>query len=67
MTKGWPDVFDTDSREKVSQELDSQGLQYSWKENDDLQVLNKVAAVEQHPVTGDTIWFNHLMVSSNTQ
>lgn len=62
MMKGWPEVFGTDSREEVSRELENQELEYSWKENGDLQILNKTAAVEQHPVTGDTIWFNHLMV-----
>lgn len=62
MMKGWEDVFGTESREKVSEELEHQELDYVWKENADLQVINKTAAVEKHPVTGDTIWFNHLMV-----
>ena len=60
--KGWPEVFGTGSREEVSKELDQQELEYTWKKNDDLQVINKTAAVEKHPITGDTIWFNHLMV-----
>lgn len=62
MMKGWRDVFGTESREEVSRELQEQELDYSWKENGDLQILNKTSAVEKHPETGDTIWFNHLMV-----
>jgi hypothetical protein len=63
MMKGWEAVFGTASHDKVSQELDQQELKYSWKEeNTELQVLNKTSAVEKHPVTGDTVWFNHLLV-----
>ena len=62
MMKGWEDVFGTESCEEVTEELRSQNLDHSWKKNQDLQIMNKVAAVEKHPVTGDTIWFNHLMV-----
>ena len=64
--KGWPDVFGTRSREEVSQELKDQEQVFTWKENGNLQILNKVEAVEKHPVTGDSIWFNHLMVISRT-
>lgn len=62
MMKGWPEVFGTDSRDQVSKELDQQESEYTWKDSDDLQIINKTAAVEKHPITGDTIWFNHLMV-----
>jgi len=63
MMKGWPDVFQTREKEEVEKELKEQGVDYSWGKNNRLHIYNKVEAVEKHPVTGDMIWFNHLMVS----
>lgn len=64
--KGWPDVFGTKNKEEVEKELKEQGLDHSWGKDDSLHIFNKGAAVEKHPDTGDTIWFNHLMVSEPT-
>ena len=61
--KGWSDVFQTGKRDEVEKELKEQGMDYRWGKNNSLHIYNKVEAVEKHPDTGDTIWFNHLMVS----
>ena len=64
MIKGWEDVFGTGDREEVEREMKAEGLDYSFKKNDDLHIVNSAAAVEKHPDTGDKIWFNHLKVIS---
>ena len=37
-------------------------MQIEWKANDGLRVTNKNAATKTHPITGETVWFNHTQV-----
>ena len=61
--KGWRDVFETDSKEEVEADLRKSKLDFTWtSDNDGLRIINKEAAVETHPVTGDKVWFNHVQV-----
>lgn len=62
MTKGWEEVFGMSSRADVEAELSREGQGFTWRGDDELQIVNKTEAVEKHPQTGDKIWFNHLMV-----
>lgn len=59
MLKGWHDVFDTDDKQVVEEELRSSGQDYSWQKNDGLRIINTDQAVEKHPETGKKVWFNH--------
>lgn len=63
MLKGWHDVFDTDDKQVVEEELRSSGQDYSWQKNDGLRIINTDQAVEKHPETGKKVWFNHSQVS----
>ena len=63
MLKVWPDVFQTSKKDEVEKELKCQGVDYRWGKNNSLHIYSKLEAVEKHPGTGDTVWFNHLMVS----
>ena len=60
--KGWPEIFDTDSKEEVEQECRNTFQDFTWKKNGGLRLINKRDAFENHPVTGDRVWFNHLQV-----
>ena len=62
MLKGWKDVFDTSDKSVVEEECRKNCLDYKWKENGGLRLVNTETAVEKHPVTGDKVWFNHLGV-----
>ena len=62
MLKGWEDVFDTDCKDVIESECRNNELDFSWSKNDDLKIVNKAAAFEVHPVTGDRVWFNHAQV-----
>ena len=35
-----------------------QNIKWEWKENCDLSVYNICEAVQKHPATGETVWFN---------
>lgn len=62
MMKGWAAVFGTEDKRVVEEELRSDGLDFSWKKDDGLQIVHRTPAVEKHPETGEKIWFNHLQV-----
>ena len=59
--KGWHSVFQTQDKAKVEEELRGSGQDFSWK-GDDLRITSQQTAVEMHPVTGQKIWFNHILV-----
>ena len=59
--KGWHSVFQTQDKAKVEEELRGSGQDFSWK-GDDLHITSQQTAVETHPVTGQKIWFNHILV-----
>lgn len=60
--KSWRDVFGTDSKAEVEAELKKNKLDYSWTSDNALRIINKEAAIETHPLTGDKVWFNHVQV-----
>ena len=61
--KGWRDVFGTDSKAEVEDDLRKNKLDFTWTSGDGLRIINREAAIEPHPVTGDKVWFNHVQVS----
>ena len=60
--KGWSDVFGTEDKAEVEAELRKSKLDFTWTNGDGLRIINKEAAIETHPVTGDKVWFNHVQV-----
>ena len=61
MLKGWQEVFETDSKEEVEEELRSTGQEFSW-DKDHLKIVGRETAVETHSVNGKKTWFNHAAV-----
>ena len=62
--KGWSDLFDTQDKAEVEAELRKSKLEFTWSSDDELRIINREAAVETHPVTGDKVWFNHVQVQT---
>ena len=62
MLKGWQDVFGTSDKREVEKDLRSSQLDFAWQKRNSLKIVNKEAAVETHPETGDKVWFNHVQV-----
>lgn len=65
----WQQVFNTDSRDEVEAFCRKAHIQWEWKDDGDLRTTQLCQAIETHPVTGDTVWFNqaHLFHVSNLQ
>ena len=58
--------FDVDKKEDVEEECRNTLQDFTWKKNGGLRLVNKRDAFENHPVTGDRVWFNHLQVRNVT-
>lgn len=65
----WQKVFNTDQRSEVERFCQQAGIRWQWKADGTLRTTQHCQAIEVHPVTGDTVWFNqaHLFHSSNLQ
>lgn len=60
--KRWDEMFLTTDKKTVEAECAKNGLEYHWKDDDKLVLINDQEAIAKHPVTGEKVWFNHLQV-----
>lgn len=60
--KRWDSMFGTDDRQKVADICRENDFNIVWKEQDSLLIANTQPATRAHPVTGETVWFNHSQV-----
>lgn len=65
----WQKVFNTDSRAEVEAFCRRAGIRWEWKPDGELRTTQLCQAIEVHPRTGETVWFNqaHLFHVSNLQ
>ncbi|WP_157493935.1 TauD/TfdA family dioxygenase [Fulvivirga imtechensis] len=56
----WRTIYQTDDREAVDQYLEKNGFEYDWLSDEHLRVRWVLPAVQNHPITGEEMWFNHL-------
>ncbi|WP_051110520.1 TauD/TfdA family dioxygenase [Longispora albida] len=54
----WQDVFGTDNRSEVEEYCSSRGITTEWR-GEGLRTRAVRRAVHQHPLSGETVWFNH--------
>ncbi|WP_343658996.1 TauD/TfdA family dioxygenase [Chryseobacterium sp.] len=57
----WQEVFQTTDKSEVEAECEKNGISYNWLDEDDLVVTWKKKAIIEHPVSKESIWFNHGM------
>ncbi len=55
----WPTVFQTDDRGEVEEHCRRGGIECEWRPDGNLRTRAVRPAVAEHPVTGETVWFNH--------
>ena len=60
--KKWNQMFLTDDKKVVEKKCAENGIEFEWKENDSLRLINRTPAVIAHPQTGRKTWFNHTQV-----
>ena len=56
--KSWMEVFETDKKEEVEVRCYENEFGFRWHQNDWLEITQKCPAVNNHPITGDKVWFN---------
>jgi alpha-ketoglutarate-dependent taurine dioxygenase len=56
----WQQAFGTTDRAEVERYCANNGVEVEWIGRTGLRTTARRRAVHQHPVTGDTVWFNHL-------
>jgi alpha-ketoglutarate-dependent taurine dioxygenase len=60
MHKTWPDTFATHDPAEAERACRSVGLDPVWRDDGSLSTLYTARGFIEHPLTGDTIWFNHI-------
>ncbi|WP_280427286.1 TauD/TfdA family dioxygenase [Nocardia brasiliensis] len=55
----WRTVFNTDSRSEVESYCAKNAIDVEWLVDDELRTRSVRDAVHRHPVTGESVWFNH--------
>ncbi|MFY1616357.1 TauD/TfdA family dioxygenase [Micromonospora sp. WMMD736] len=56
----WQQAFNTTDRTEVERYCARSGVEVQWVGRNGLRTTARRRAVHQHPVTGETVWFNHL-------
>ncbi|MET7643280.1 TauD/TfdA family dioxygenase [Streptomyces sp. NPDC005426] len=62
----WRVSFGTEDREEIARLCESRALRWSWEDGDVLRTEGVRRAVHQHPVTGESVWFNHITFFHNS-
>lgn len=60
--KRWDEMFSTTDPEVAERKASEQGLRCEWLPQGRLRLVNERPATRVHPVTGETVWFNHTQV-----
>jgi alpha-ketoglutarate-dependent taurine dioxygenase len=55
----WQAVFQTEDPQVVTQYCLSAGIECDWRDNDRLRIKQVRKAIQTHPLTGESVWFNH--------
>lgn len=57
----WQAAFGTHERDEVAKYAAKNDISLEWRDNGGLQTTAVRAAVQQHPDTGEELWFNHIV------
>ena len=55
----WQEVFQTESKTEVEEFCRANQIEFEWKAGDRLRTHQVRPAVRKHPVTCESVWFNH--------
>ncbi len=56
----WQTSFHLDTKSELEAYCKSARIECQWKPGDGLQTRQRRPAITQHPVTGESVWFNHI-------
>jgi hypothetical protein len=60
--KPWTEMFGTRDRAAVEKKCEEEGFLATWGAGDSLRLVGQHEAFRDHPETGASVWFNHLVV-----
>ncbi len=60
--KKWNEIFHTNDKAEVEKQCREQEIDFKWMKDDNLRLTHLTPATIKHPVTGETVWFNHSQV-----
>lgn len=58
----WRQMFGTDDRSEVERRCREQGVECEWLDDGTLRTRQRAPAVVRHPVTGEPVFFNQLLL-----
>lgn len=58
MGPSWQETFETQDPKSVEKHCQEIGIEYHWKSDGGLKLINVRPATRQHPHTGEWVWFN---------
>ncbi|MGB5930587.1 MAG: TauD/TfdA family dioxygenase [Cyclobacteriaceae bacterium] len=56
----WQDTFETSDKADVEKFCTEAGINYSWKDDGGLKLIQPSKGIISHPVSGDKVWFNQI-------
>jgi alpha-ketoglutarate-dependent taurine dioxygenase len=60
--KTWDEIFLTKDKAEVEKQCRENEIEFEWQPNGNLRLMHRTPAAQQHPVTGQKVWFNHIQV-----
>lgn len=55
----WQTAFQTEDKARVADYCHAAGMEHEWLDGDRLRTRHVRPAIQAHPKTGETVWFNH--------
>lgn len=59
---GWPELFGTNDKAQVEKLCEAESIPVTWTSGDTFVSTFYQDAFQLHPITGETVWFNHTQV-----
>ena len=56
----WQTAFQTNDRAEVDRYCAAGGIEHEWLSADRLRMRKRRPVLASHPITGESLWFNHL-------
>ncbi len=60
MGPSWQATFETDNKKEVEHHCQKLEIEYTWKEDDSIRLLNKRKGIINHRKTNERLWFNQI-------
>ncbi len=60
MGPSWQDTFETDDKNQLEAYCKSYNIDFAWKENGALKLIQSSKGIIKHDITGEKLWFNQI-------